>query len=306
MMNTRFLILLVVFLYNFFFISAQEMIPLWEKGKMPNSKGLNLSDSVANDRLYQIGSPRIYTYLADKEINTGAAVLIVPGGGYVRLPADYSNVPTARFLQKHGINAFVVCHRLPTSRDLLTPEIAPLQDIQRAMRIIYANAQKWGIDTAHIGVNGTSAGGHGASTLGTHPEDVSSVGDKLDKFPYKPAFMILVSPVISFENEIAHKGSREALIGKNPSEELIKRYSNENQVTKYTPPTLLIHADNDNSVSPLNSVVFYQALKTAGVSGSLHIFPYGAHRLSIGNNPGSADMWPAISLEWLKEMKFIQ
>ena len=305
MMNTRFLLLQVFLTCSFLFISAQEMIPLWEKGKMPNSKGLNLSDSVANDRLYQIGSPRVYLYLADKETNTGAAVLIVPGGGYVRLPADYSNVPTARYFQKNGINAFVVCHRLPTSRDLLTPETAPLQDIQRAMRIIYANAQKWGIDTARIGVNGTSAGGHGASTLGTHPEDVSSVGDKLDKFPYKPAFMILVSPVISFDSKIAHKGSREALIGKNPSEELIKSYSNENQVTKYTPPTLLIHADNDTGVSPLNSVVFYQALKAAGVSGSLHIFPFGAHSLNTDKNPGSADMWPAISLAWLKEMKFI-
>ena len=118
MMNTRFLLLQVFLTFSFLFISAQEMIPLWEKGKMPNSKGLNLSDSVANDRLYQIGSPRIYAYLADKEINTGAAVLIVPGGGYVRLPADYSNVPTARFFQKNGINAIVVCPRLPTSREL--------------------------------------------------------------------------------------------------------------------------------------------------------------------------------------------
>ena len=117
--------------------------------------------------------------------------------------------------------------------------------------------------------------------------------------------MILVSPVISFDSKIAHKGSREALIRKNPSEELIKIYSNENQVTKYTPPTLLIHADNDTGVSPLNSVVFYQALKAAGISGSLHIFPFGAHSLNTDKNPGSADMWPAISLAWLKEMKFI-
>lgn len=296
----------LLFLFFLFSLSSfsQDMIALWPDGKMPNSKGLVLTDSIAEDRLYQVGSPRIYKYLAPKEINTGAAILIVPGGGYVRLTADYTNVSSALFYQKMGINAFVVCHRLPTSRDLITPDIAPLQDIQRAMRIIYSNAKEWGIDTERIGVSGTSAGGHGASTLGTHPEDVSAIGDELDKYMYKPAFMILVSPVISFKEPIVHKGSRDRLIGKNAPIELIEKYSNETRVTKDTPPTLLIHADNDNGVSPLNSVVFYEALNKAKVSSSLHIFPQGGHRLGINNNPGSAKYWPEISIEWLKEMKF--
>lgn len=304
-MKTR-ISLLIALLFCLNIVSAQEMIPLWKKGKMPNSKGLELKDSVASERLYQVGAPRIYTYLADKEKNTGAAVLIVPGGGYVRLPSDYSNVPIAKYFQENGINAFVICHRLPTSPDLLKPEIAPLQDIQRAMRIINANAEKWKIDPARIGVCGTSAGGHGASTLGTHDNNISEVGDKFDKFPYKPAFMILISPVISFDLKIAHKGSRDNLIGKNPTEEMVKQYSNENRVTKDTPPALMIHADNDRGVVPQNSVVFYQALRSAGVSSSLHIFPFGGHQISIENNPGSTAMWPAISLEWLKEMKFIK
>ena len=285
---------------------AQEMIPLWPQGKMPNSKGIELTDSIAEQRLYQIGSPRMYAFLAPKAKNTGMAVLIVPGGGYVRLPESFRNNPTAKFFQNKGINAFVVCHRLPTSRDLVTRQIAPLQDTQRAMRIIHSNAAKWGIDTKKIGVNGTSAGAHVASTLGTHPEDVSAIGDELDKYGYAPAFMILISGVLSFDDDIAHKGSKSNLLGPDPSPALVKEYSNETRVTVNTPPAFMVHADNDNGVSPLNSIMFYQAMKKAGVSSSLHIFPYGAHGINVNNNPGSTEMWPAICIEWLKEMKFLE
>lgn len=286
-------------------VSAQEMIPLWPEGKMPNSKGLQLKDSIAEQRLYQVGSPRMYVYLAPENKNTGAAVLIVPGGGYVRLPDSYDRNPTARFFQERGINAFIVCHRLPTSRDLVTRHLAPLQDAQRAMRIIRANAEKWGIDPTRIGVNGTSAGAHVASTLGTHAEDVSSIGDEPDKYAYQPAFMMLISGVLSFDGAIAHGGSKRNLLGPDPSPELVKAWSNETRVTSETSPTLLIHADNDPAVPSMNSVVFYQALKKAGVPSSLHIFPFGAHSLNVNKNPGSADMWPTLSIEWLKEMKML-
>jgi acetyl esterase/lipase len=286
-------------------VSAQEMIPLWPVGKMPNSKGIKLTDSVARQRLYQVGAPRMYVYLAPKEKNTGAAVLIVPGGGYIRLPDSYENNPTAQFFQERGINAFIVCHRLPTSRDLVTRFTAPLQDAQRAMRIIQANAAKWGIDPKRVGVNGTSAGAHVASTLGTHQEDVSAIGDEYDKYSYSPAFMMLISGVISLDDAIAHRVSKEALLGKNAGADLVKAWSNENRVTAGTPPAFIVHADNDNGVSPLNSVVFYEAMKKAKVSSSLHIFPYGAHGINVDKNPGSTQMWTALSVEWLKEMKII-
>ena len=298
------ILLVAVLLCNVCLAYAQEMIHLWPEGKMPNSKGLILKDSVAHNRLYQVGSPRIYKFLASKENNMGTAILIIPGGGYVRLMADYKNVSAALFYQKMGINAFVLCHRLPTSPDLLTPHTAPLEDAQRAIRLIHANAKTWGIDPGKVGVTGTSAGGHVASTLGTHPKDISAIGDELDKYPYKPAYMILVSSVITFTTPYVHKGSRDHLVGKD-DKELIEAYSNETRVTKETPTTLLIHADNDDSVSPLNSVLFYQALKAAKVSSSLHIFPQGEHRLGTQTNPGSADMWPVMSIEWLKEMKFV-
>lgn len=302
----KILLALTLSVGTFSLAQSQDMIPLWPDGRMPNSKGMKLKDSIAEQRLYQVGSPRLYTYLAPKEKNTGAAVLVVPGGGYIRLPDSYNNIATAKFFQEKGVNAFVLCHRLPTSRDLITPQIAPLQDAQRAMRIIYANAAKWGVDAQRVGVCGTSAGGHVATTLGTHIYDVASIGDELDKYPYAPAFMIPISAVVSMDDAIAHKGSKRSLLGNNPSPDLLNEYSNENRVTSATPPTLMIHADNDKSVSPLNSVRFYEALKQAKVSSSLHIFPQGGHSINVNSNPGSTQMWTDICMEWLKEMKFLE
>ncbi len=285
---------------------SQEVIQLWENNKMPNSKGLMLKDSIAQDRLYQVGSPRMYVYPAPAENNTGVAVLIVPGGGYLRLPASFRNNPTAKFFNSIGVNAFVLCHRLPTSPDLVTRQIAPLQDAQRAMRIIRANAEKMGININKIGVCGTSAGGHVSTTLATHEEDVSKVGDSFDQYAFNPDFMIIVSAVISMDDKITHKISKRCLLGDNPSEELVKEYSNETRVTAKTPPTFLVHADNDNTVPSLNSIAFYQATKAAGVSASLHIFPYGGHGISAAGNKGSTEMWTSICAEWLKEMKIIE
>lgn len=285
---------------------AQEKIMLWPQGKMPNSKGIIVSDTIIDGRLFQVGEPRVYVYPAAKEKNTGAAILIVPGGGYLRLTADYSNMPIASYYQQQGISAFVVCHRMPASPDLEVPEIAPWQDIQRTMRIIRANAARWRIDPNRIGIFGGSAGGHGASTLATHKEDISAIGDELDRVSYAPAFMILLSPVISFESPVVHKGSRDRLLRDNSSEELIEFFSNEKHVTPDTPPAFLVHANDDKIVSPLNSIVFYQALKNAGVESSLHIFPYGGHQLGIGHCTGSAAVWPNLSIDWLKEMKFIE
>jgi acetyl esterase/lipase len=299
-------IYIVFILFWAHFSLAQEKIMLWPQGKMPNSKGVMLSDTIIDGRLFQVGNPRVYVYPATKDKNTGAAILIVPGGGYLRLTADYSNIPIASYYQEHGINAFVVCHRMPASPDLEIPEIAPWQDIQRTMRIIRANAEKWGIDPNRVGVFGGSAGGHGASTLATHNENISAIGDELDNYSYAPAFMILLSPAISFESPIVHKGSRDRLLRANNSEELISFFSNEKHVTQSTPPAFLVHANDDGVVSPLNSIVFYQALKNARVESSLHIFPYGGHRLGIGNCTGAAAIWPDLSIDWLKEMKFIE
>ncbi|HSC55511.1 MAG TPA: alpha/beta hydrolase [Phnomibacter sp.] len=284
---------------------SQDSIPLWPRGKMPNSRGLAIGDSTNNEFVFRVMQPRMFAYLAPKEINTGAAVLIVPGGGYLRLPVDNKDLPIARYFQSKGINAFVLCHRLPVSPDNIRTEIAPLQDAQRAMRMIRANAKQWNIDTAKIGACGTSAGGHVVSTLGTHLQDISAIGDGLNAVSYRPAFLILVSPVISFNAAIAHKGSRDRLLNENLQDSLVYAYSNENRVTSETPPCLLIHANDDATVSSMNSIVFYQALLKAKRPASLHIYPYGGHGIKLDKGPGSAALSPTIAIEWLREMKFI-
>jgi acetyl esterase/lipase len=151
---------------------------------------------------------------------------------------------------------------------------------------------------------GTSAGGHLASTLGTHFEDVSAIGDSLDKLSFRPSFLILISPVISM-GAYAHVGSRNNLLGDSPTKELIAKYSNELQVTSATPPSFIVHAFNDKTVPIRNSVMFYQALLDSNVLASLHIFPQGGHAIALRDNPGSTELWTTLCEMWLKEMGFI-
>jgi acetyl esterase/lipase len=179
-----------------------------------------------------------------------------------------------------------------------------MQDGQRALRFVRAHARAWGINPHSVGVMGTSAGGHLASTLGTHWDDVSSVGDSLDRFSFHPDFLILVSPVIDL-GKYAHVGSRETLLGPNAPQELIDRFSNQLHVTSATPPTFVVHAVNDRTVPLKNSLMFYQALVDSGVVSSLHVFPQGAHSIALRNNPGSTALWTTLCEQWMEEMNFL-
>ncbi|MDQ3178939.1 MAG: alpha/beta hydrolase [Acidobacteriota bacterium] len=285
-------------------VGAQNFFPLWEKGKMPNSKGLELKDDIRDERIYQVSTPGFYAFFPSRQENKGAAILICPGGGYERLAYQISGTQLAKWLNTLGISAFVLNYRLPNSPDLKQREIAPLQDAQRSMRIIRANAEKWQIKTDKIGVLGTSAGGHLAANLGTATEDVAKMGDELDKFSFAPNFMILISPVITF-GEYAHAGSRKNLLGENPSKELIEKYSLEKQVMPATPPAFLVHAFDDKAVNVRNSLIFYNALLDKNISASLHIFPNGGHAIALRNNPGSTETWTTLCEMWLIEMNFI-
>jgi acetyl esterase/lipase len=285
-------------------VAAQEFIPLWEKGKMPNSKGIELKDDIRNERIYQVGTSGFYAFFPSNQENKGAAVLICPGGGYQHLAYIISGMQLAKWFNTLGISAFVLNYRLPNSPDVRQREIAPLQDAQRAMRIIRANAEKWQIKPDKIGVLGTSAGGHLAANLGTSTEDATKINDELDKFPFNPNFMILVSPVITM-GEYAHAGSRKNLLGENPSRQLIEKYSLEKQVTATTPPAFIVHAADDKAVNPRNSLMFYNALLDKSISASLHIFPNGGHAIALRNNPGSTETWTNLCEMWLTEMGFI-
>ena len=195
-------------------------------------------------------------------------------------------------------------YRLPNSPDLKQREIGPLQDAQRAMRLIRANAEKWQIKADKIGVLGTSAGGHLSAMLGTSFEDLAQIGDDFDKYAFEPNFMILISPVITM-GDLTHAGSRKNLLGESPSRGLVEKYSLEKQVTTKTPPAFLVHAFDDKAVSVRNSLMFYQGLLEKNISASLHIFPQGGHAIALRNNPGSTETWTNLCEMWLVEMGFI-
>ena len=285
-------------------VSGQEFIPLWENGKMPNTKSLNLKDDIRNERVYQVGTPGFYAFFPSQQENKGAAVIICPGGGFERLAYQISGVQLAKWFNTLGISAFVLNYRLPNSPDLKHREIAPLQDAERAMRVIRANAEKWSIEPDKIGVMGSSAGGHLAANLGIATEDVAKIGDDLDKFSYTPNFMILVSPVISM-GEFAHATTKKNLLGENPSKELIDNYSLEKQVTATTPTAFIVLAADDKVVNPRNSLLFYNALMDKKIAASLHIFPNGGHNIAVRNNPGSTAEWTNLCELWLIETGMI-
>lgn len=296
-------ILTIVLVANTAF--SQEFY-LWEKGKMPNSKGLSIPDSIANERQYVVGNPNIDIYTPSKEENRGFAVLIIPGGGYARLAHIVSGSQIAKYINSIGGTAFVLKYRLPLSPDLKNPELGPIQDGQRALKIIRSLAPVYNYKACKVGVFGTSAGGHLASWLGVATTDYTEVKDTLYKYSCRPDFMLLLSPVITLADPYAHKGSRENLLGKNASKEMIDKFSTHLMVTAQTPPALLMHANDDKAVPSLNSVFFYMALREKGVNASLHIFPNGGHNINLTKSPGTTAMWPVIVDGWLKEIGIYQ
>jgi acetyl esterase/lipase len=285
-------------------LRAQEFIPLWPGGKMPNSRGLVIKDSVANERIYRVGTPGMYAFFPSAQENKGSAVIICPGGGYERLAYITGGTQLAKWFNTMGITAFVLIYRLPNSPDLVQREIGPLQDAQRAIRVVRSRATEWGIKPEKIGVMGTSAGGHLAALLSTRDDDVSAIRDPLDHISFAPNFMILVSPVISM-GKLAHTGSRKNLLGENPSTELIEKYSIELQVTPKTPPCFLVGAFNDKSVHPANSEMLYASLLGKKIVTSFHVFPQGGHAIGVGNNPGSTALWTPLCEAWMREMGVI-
>ncbi|MDD4993199.1 MAG: alpha/beta hydrolase [Paludibacter sp.] len=293
--------LITVIIILFTFQQSFAQIYLWEKGKMPNSKGLHLTDSIANDRQFVVANPNIEVFTPSKEENRGFAVLVIPGGGYVRLAHVVSGSQIAKYINSIGGTAFVLKYRLPVSPDLKQREIGPLQDGQRAIKTMRALATKYGYSGNKIGVFGTSAGGQLASSLGVYTDDYTEVKDSLYKYSFRPDFMILLSPVITLADPYAHKGSRENLLGKDADKVMIDQFSTQLHVTAQTPPTILFHANDDKSVPSLNSVMFYTALREKGVDASLHIFPHGGHAINLTKSPGSTALWLPILDAWLKE-----
>jgi acetyl esterase/lipase len=296
--------LTIIFSAFIIIAQAQEFIPLWPEGKKPNFNGKIVTDSLFNDRIWRVGTPGVYAFVVPKQENNGTSVLLCPGGGYERLSYLYNGFNLAKWYNSIGVSAFVLIYRLPNQQDLKQRELAPLQDAQRALRLIRANAIKWNLKKDKVGIMGVSAGGHVASTVGTHFTDVSSIGDALDSLSYRADFMVLLSPVISM-GVYAHPGSKRLFLGPDTTKAMIEQYSNELQVSSATPPTFMVHALNDSTVKVRNSLLFYQALLDKKVNASIHIFPQGGHGIRMDENPGSTDLWLNLLEAWLKETGFV-
>jgi acetyl esterase/lipase len=252
-----------------------------------------------------VGAPGMFAFFPSVQENKQCAVIICPGGGYHHLSYQISGFQLAKWFNTMGITAFVLNYRLPNSPDLAEPASGPLQDAQRAIRLIRANAAKWNLQQNKIGIMGVSAGGHLAASLGNIIDDVAAIGDSLNAVSFRPDFTILVSPVITM-GQYTHKGSRENLLGKTPSKEMVDKYSMELQVKSTTPPCFIADAFNDKSVDPRNSLFFYQALLEKNISTSFHVFPQGGHNIALRNNPGSTQLWTTLCEQWLVEMGFLK
>lgn len=287
-------------------INAQETVKLWTDG-IPFSNGIIGEEEIPNPgRVRNIQDPTITVYLPEKEHNTGGAVVICPGGGYWLLAIDHEGHDIAKWFNEIGVAGIVVKNRLPTSNNITFKSEVAMIDAQRAMRMTRYNAEEWGIDKDKIGIMGFSAGGHLASTVGTHYDyGMSRTDDPILQESCRPDFMILMYPVIDMSGDIKHSGSAKNLIGENPTESQINRFSNQKQVTSDTPPTILIHSTDDKGVPVANSIVFYEALVAHDVPAELHIFNSGAHGYGLGRQDGTShNDWPKNVEAFLKDIVF--
>ena len=262
-----------------------EIIRLWPDGA-PGALGNEERDT-----------PSLTVYLPEASQSNGTAVVVCPGGGYGALAVDHEGRQVAQWLNSLGVTAFVLKYRLGPRYH----HPAPLQDAQRAVRTVRARAAEWRIDPARIGVWGFSAGGHLASTVGTHFDAGSADSpDAIERASSRPDFLILSYPVVSMKPPYTHSGSRNNLLGKTPDAQLVDSLCNETQVTRQTPPTFLMHTSADTAVPPENSVLFYLALRKAGVPAELHIYERGRHGVGLAPKDPVLSTWPNALAAWLK------
>lgn len=259
--------------------------PLWPSGSVPLAQGTA-----------DLDTPTLTAYVPPKEKAVGTAVVVFPGGGYGALAMDHEGRQIAQWLNGRGVAAFVLKYRLgPRYRHPV-----PMTDAQRAIRTVRARATEFNVRPERVGVWGFSAGGHLASTVGTHFDDGNtSATDAVDRQSSRPDFLVLCYPVVTFQDPYAHKGSRRNLLGDSPSAELVANLSNETQVTARTPPTFLFHTDEDPVVSE-NSVQFYLALRKAKVPAEMHIYEKGRHGLGLAWAEDAVSSWPDRLHDWLR------
>lgn len=278
---------------------GQQVVPLYS-GPIPNSKKVDSKEIREKNwgglTVRNITVPTMTVFLPDPAKSVKSAVIIFPGGGYYLEAIQSEGTNIAKAFAARGVAGFVVKYRLPTDSTMIDKSVGPLEDAQQAIMLVRERAKAWGLDTSKIGIMGFSAGGHVASTAGTH-FNRHFISDK-DGVGLRPDFMILAYPVISMTNELAHLGSRDNLLGKNPSDSLIGFFSGELNVTHDTPPTFLIQAEDDKTVSPDNSIDFFEALRHHDVPAELVIIPKGGHGFA---NKFPPDKWMEPLFSWMRE-----
>lgn len=278
---------------------SQEIKPLYQ-GKIPNYiEGVNKQKTVTTggmDRIESVSIPT-YQFFESKQGNgIKPCVIICPGGGYRILASTHEGTDIAKKFNEIGVHAYILYYRIPDSLCQVDRTYAPLQDAQEAIRMVRKNSTSWGIDPQKVGIMGFSAGGHLASTAATHfQKDYLNMNDGAN---LRPDFQILMYPVISFRS-FGHKGSALNLLGKNPSEELLHLFSNEEQISENTPKAFLVHAADDKAVPVKNSLVFVENLTQFNVPTDLHVYAKGGHGFGL-NNKTTKESWFDRLTEWLK------
>jgi acetyl esterase/lipase len=259
---------------------------LWPHGA-PGAKGDQPADK-----------PTLTVFLPAPQKQNGAAVVICPGGGYAHLAVDHEGRQFGQWFNSFGVTAFMLEYR-HHGRGYGHP--APLQDAQRAIRTVRARAAEWRIAPDRIGIMGFSAGGHLASTAGTHFDRGNpQADDPIERVSCRPDFLILCYPVIAFDEPYTHRGSQINLLGEHADADLLRSLSNEKQVTKETPPTFLFHTDEDTGVPAENSVQFYLACRRAGVPAELHIYQSGPHGVGLAAKIPGTSNWPERLKDWMQ------
>lgn len=242
-------------------------------------------------------APRLYLFPVEGATAPCPAVIVCPGGGYAGLAIDYEGVDVARWLNSHGIAAFVLEYRVAPNRHPV-----PLQDAQRALRVVRARAGEWHVDPGRLGMLGFSAGGHLVSTAATH-FDAGDPGnaDPVAGQSSRPDFTILIYPVISLLPAYGHLGSRDNLLGPDPDTTLAASLSNDTRVTPDTPPAFLVHSTGDTGVSSENSISYYMALKRAGVPAEMHVYEQGQHGYGMGKGDPALSTWTELCIHWMNK-----
>jgi acetyl esterase/lipase len=266
--------------------ASQPVELLWPAGA-PGAKGQAQGDK-----------PSLTVFLPEKDKATGVGVMVCPGGGYSGLATDHEGVQVGKWLNSIGVAGFMLQYRHHGS-GAGYGHPAPLQDAQRAIRMVRSRAKEWGLDPNKVGILGFSAGGHLASSAATHfNENFYEPKDDIDKVGCRPDFAVLIYPVITMLPPYTHRGSVQNLLGNNPDKDLLDKLSNETQVTAQTPPTFLVSTWADTAVPAENSIQFYLALRKAKVPAELHIFEKGAHGLGMGRAGMALSNWPQLCAEW--------